>query len=257
MRLEPRRDDHWGSARPCVGVIIPALNEEKSIGLVLRDIPRSIVDRIVVVDNGSTDDTARVAELHGATVKYEAERGYGVACQAGVEAVGPGIDIVAFLDADHSDYPEDIEALTLPIVENRADFVIGSRTLLESSRNVLSWQQFWGNRLATTLIRWRLGHRYTDLGPFRAIRRSALETLCMKDRGYGWTVEMQVKAVCAGLRVMEVPVRYRPRVGHSKISGTLKGSVCAGAKIVWMIGRYSLASQSCYRTFAGRTPAEN
>ncbi len=257
MSLEAGGDARLGSARPRVAVIIPALNEEKSIGLVLRDIPRSIADRIVVVDNGSTDDTARVAELHGVIVKYEPKKGYGAACQAGLEALGPGIDIVVFLDADHSDYPEDIEALTLPIVENRADFVIGSRTLLESSRSVLSWHQVWGNRLATTLIRWCFRYQYTDLGPLRAIRRSAFDGLRIKDRGYGWTVEMQVKAVCTDLRVMEVPVRYRPRIGHSKISGTLKGSVCAGAKIVWTIGRYSLASQSFCRAFARRTPAES
>lgn len=257
MSLEVGGEARLGSANSRVAVIIPALDEEKAIGLVLRDIPRSIVDQVIVVDNGSTDGTKREAESRGAIVRYQPKRGYGAACQAGVEALGPEIDIVVFLDADHSDYPEDMEALTLPIVENRADFVIGSRTLLESSRNVLSWQQFWGNWLATTLIRWRLGHRYTDLGPFRAIRRDALEALSMTDRGYGWTVEMQVKTVRAGLRVMEVPVRYRRRIGHSKISGTLKGSVCAGAKIVWTIGRYSLASQSCGRTFARRTPAES
>lgn len=257
MSLEGEGEARLGNANSRVAVIIPALNEEKSVGLVLRDIPRSIVDQVIVVDNGSTDGTAREAESRGAIVRYQPKRGYGAACQAGVEALGPEIDIVVFLDADHSDYAEDIEALTLPIVENRADFVIGSRTLLESSRNVLSWPQFWGNLLATTLIRWRFGHRYTDLGPFRAIRPSALEALCMKDRGCGWTVEMQVKAVCADLRVMEVPVRYRPRIGHSKISGTLKGSVRAGAKILWTIGRYSLASQSCCRTFARRTPAES
>ncbi len=144
-----------------------------------------------------------------------------------------------------------------PITENRADFVIGSRTLRDDSRKALSWQQHWGNALATKLIGWRFGHRFTDLGPFRAIRRDALEALAMKDRGYGWTVEMQVKAVCAGVRVVEVPVRYRPRIGYSKVSGTVKGSVCAGAKILWTIGRYSLASQSCCRTFARRTPAES
>ena len=257
MSLEAGGEARLGSANSRVAVIIPALDEEKALGLVLRDIPLSIVDQVIVVDNGSTDGTAQEAESHGAIVRYQPKRGYGAACQAGVEALGPEIDIVVFLDADHSDHAEDIEALTLPIVENRADFMIGSRTLLQSSRNVLSWQQFWGNWLATALIRWRFGHRYTDLGPFRAIRRSALETLCMKDRGYGWTVEMQVKAVCADLRVMEVPVRYRPRVGHSKISGTLKGSICAGAKILRTTGRYSLASQSCGRTLARRTPAES
>lgn len=257
MSLEGRGKPHFASTRPRIGVIIPALNEEKSIGLVLRDIPRSIVDHVIVVDNGSIDGTAREATLHGAMVKFEPKRGYGAACQAGLEVLPPEVEIVVFLDADYSDYPEETEALTLPIVQNRADLVIGSRTLLESSRKVLGWHQFWGNRLATALIRWRFGYRYTDLGPFRAIRRSALDELRMTDRGYGWTAEMQVKAVCVGLRVIEVPVRYRPRVGSSKISGTLKGSIWAGGKILWTIARYSSSSGICHRILGRHTAAEN
>lgn len=251
------RDAGRDADTPRVGVIVPALNEEKAIELVLCEIPRNAVDQVIVVDNGSTDHTARKAASCGAEVIFEPKRGYGAACQAGIESLASDTDIVVFLDADHSDYPEEIEALTLPIAQNRADFVIGSRTLRASSRRVLSWRQSWGNRLATTLIRWCFGYRYTDLGPFRAIRRRALELLCIKDRGYGWTVEMQIKAAGAGLRVMEVPVRYRPRIGHSKISGSLKGSIFAGAKILSTIGRYSLTSHSNCRTFARRTPPEN
>lgn len=248
------RDGSIRSSGPRVGVIIPALNEEKAIELVLHDIPRNAVYQVIVVDNGSTDHTARKAASCGAEVKFEPKRGYGAACQAGVESLASDTNIVVFLDADHSDYPEEIEALTLPIAQNRADLVIGSLTLRESSRRVLSRRQSWGNRLATTLIQWCFGYRYTDLGPFRAIRRSALHGLCMKDQGYGWTVEMQIKAACAGLRVMEVPVRYRSRIGHSKISGSLKGSMFAGAKILLTIGRYSLPPHSYCRTFARRTP---
>lgn len=240
MSFEAERDACLGSGRPRVGVIIPALNEEKAIGLVLRDIPRGIVDQVIVVDNGSSDNTAREAESCGATVKYEPKRGYGAACQTGIRGLAPDIDIVVFLDADYSDHPEEIEMLLLPIIEKRVDFVIGSRTLRDDSRKALSWQQHWGNRLATKLIGWRVGYQFTDLGPFRAIRRDALEALSMQDRGYGWTVEMQVKAACAGLRVVEVPVRYRTRIGYSKVSGTLRGAVGAGTKILYTIGRYAL-----------------
>lgn len=257
MTCEARRDGRSGSERPRVGVIIPALDEEKAIGLVLRDIPRGIVDQVIVVDNGSRDNTAREAQSCGATVICEARRGYGAACQAGLDGLAPDIDIVVFLDADYSDHPEEIEMLLSPIAENRADLVIGSRTLRSDSRKALSWQQHWGNGLANKLIRWRFGYQFTDLGPFRAIRRDVLETLSMRDRGYGWTVEMQLKTACAGLRILEVPVRYRTRIGHSKISGTLKGSVCAGARILCTIGKYSFAPQSYCRTFARRTPAES
>jgi glycosyltransferase involved in cell wall biosynthesis len=242
------------SVLPHVAVIIPALNEEQAIGRVLQDIPRGSANQVIVVDNGSTDATAAVARSRGATVLCEAERGYGAACLAGLNALDPLTNVVVFLDADYSDYPEEMEALLAPIFANEADLMIGSRTRHGSANSALSRQQIWGNRLATTLIRWRFGHRFTDLGPFRAIRRDALEALGMKDRGYGWTVEMQVKAMRAGLRVTEVPVRYRPRIGQSKISGTLRGAVSAGVKILYTIAKYSIGSRSDCRPWAAGAP---
>jgi glycosyltransferase involved in cell wall biosynthesis len=211
---------------------------------------------VVVVDNGSTDGTARMAESLGATVGWEPERGYGAACLKGLEWLGQDIEIVVFLDADYSDHPEEIETLILPIAENLADLVVGSRMLREESRQALSWQQQWGNRLATKLVGWRFGYRFTDLGPFRAIRRDALESLRMRDRGYGWTVEMQLKAACAGLRIVEVPVRYRRRIGYSKVSGTVRGAVAAGAKILYTIGRYAMKYQPNRQAVIARQMAD-
>ena len=256
MSIEAGSDGRLKRERPGVGVIIPALNEEKAIGLVLRDIPRSAVDQVIVVDNGSSDSTAREAKSYGAMVKYEPVRGYGSACLTGLKALGPEIEIVVFLDADYSDHPEEIPTLLSPISENQADFVIGSRTIRDTSRRTLSWQQLWGNWLATKLIRWRFRYPFTDLGPFRAIRRGVLEALSMKDRSYGWTVEMQVKAACAGLRILEVPVDYRPRIGHSKISGTLRGAVGAGVKILYTIGRHALKFKECRQPIASKTMPE-
>lgn len=252
--------DGWSlfrrDGRSRVAVIIPALNEEEAIGLVLRDIPRDIVDEVIVVDNGSIDATARTAESLGALVRSEPQKGYGAACLKGIESLAPDIEIVVFLDGDYSDHPEEIATLVRPIAENLADFVIGSRTLREESRKALSWQQQWGNRLATKLVQWRFGYRFTDLGPFRAIRRDALEALGMRDRGYGWTVEMQVKAACAGLRALEVPVSYRPRVGRSKISGTLSGALRAGAKILYTIAKYALLYEPCRVRMISKSVAE-
>jgi glycosyltransferase involved in cell wall biosynthesis len=256
VSFEDGKFSRLASTRPRVGVIIPALNEEKAIRLVLRDIPRSIVDQVIVVDNGSSDNTAREAESGGAIVKHEPRRGYGAACQTGIKALLPNIDLCVFLDADYSDYPEEIEMLLSPIAENRADFVIGSRTLRADSRKALSWQQRLGNGLATKLIRWRFGYQFTDLGPFRAIRRDALEALSLRDRGYGWTVEMQVKAACAGLRVVEVPVRYRTRIGTSKISGTLLGAMFAGTKILYTIAKYARRYKPCGARMISRPVAE-
>jgi glycosyltransferase involved in cell wall biosynthesis len=222
-----------------VSVIIPALNEEEAISFVLRDLPKGQIHQVLVVDNGSTDRTSEVARSHGATVIQQSERGYGAACLAGLKAVENETAIVVFLDGDYSDFPDELDKLLSPILEGRADMVIGTRTRHRNSRSVLTLQQRWGNWLATTLIHLRFGHRFTDLGPFRAIRKESLEKLAMRDRNFGWTAEMQIKAVLAGLRILEVPVRYRARIGTSKISGTIKGVVLAGITILYTIFKYS------------------
>ena len=225
--------------RPRVSLIIPALNEEKSIGAVLNAIPRQLVSEIIVVDNGSTDRTADVARHCGARVVVQPERGYGAACLAGIAEIAADCEIVAFVDADFSDFPEDLEKLLQPLHENKAEMVIGTRTATRESRSALTPQQRYGNWLATTLVKIFFGYRYTDLGPFRAIRRDALEQLGMIDRNYGWTIEMQIKAARHKLRIAEVPVRYRIRIGRSKISGTVKGTMLAGAKIIYTIFKYA------------------
>lgn len=227
-----------------VSVIIPALDEEEAIVRVLGDLPKpgqvqdGVVFDIVVVDNGCTDRTSVRAEQMGARVIHEPRRGYGQACLAGLAAVDSP-DIILFLDGDYSDYPEEAAAVIAPIRQQRADLVIGSRVLGERESGALLPQARAGNVLATTLIRLLYGVRYTDLGPFRAIRYSSLQQLQMSDRDYGWTVEMQVKAARQGLRIAEVPVRYRKRIGQSKISGTLIGTVRAGHKILWTIFRHA------------------
>lgn len=220
-----------------IGVVIPARDEEAAIGKVLAAIP-SWVDAIVVADNGSRDRTGEIARAAGAIVVAEPRPGYGAACLAGLAAL-PAADIVVFLDGDYSDYPEDMGQLVDPIVAGRADLVIGSRVLGRAEPGALTPQQRLGNALATWLIRliWRA--RYTDLGPFRAIRRDALDRLAMGDRDFGWTVEMQIKAAEAGLAHVEVPVRYRARIGASKISGTILGTVRAGTKILSIIARHA------------------
>ncbi len=226
-------------ARPQVTLIIPALNEEKSLGHVLADVPRALVDEVIVVDNGSTDRTAHVARQGGARVVAQPERGYGAACLAGIASLNSACGIVVFLDADYSDYPEEMAHLIKPLLAGDADMVIGTRTQNGDARRALAPQQRWGNLLATMLMRWCFGFRYTDLGPFRALRRDALTKLEMTDRNFGWTVEMQIKAVQNGLRIVEVPVRYRVRIGRSKISGTVKGTLLAGTKILYTIFKYA------------------
>ncbi|MGH9928019.1 MAG: glycosyltransferase family 2 protein, partial [Pyrinomonadaceae bacterium] len=205
----------------CVCVIIPALNEEETIADVVRDIPREIAGEIVVVDNGSDDRTAERAREAGARVVAEPRRGYGRACAAGVSALGPDCEIVVFLDGDGSDCPELMDRLVKPIVDERYDFVIGSRTRGERESGSLNFQQVFAGRVAGLLLSWLYGVRYTDMCPFRAIRRDALAGLGMREETYGWNLEMQMRAARAGLRVLEVPVNHRRRAGgKSKVSGT-------------------------------------
>ncbi len=218
-----------------VAIVMPARNEEEALPRVLAEIPAGMADRIVVVDNGSEDETARVARDAGAEVVWEERPGYGCACQAGLaHLLDNPPEIVVFLDADHSDYPEDLPVLLSPLFDNEADFVCGSRVELAGS-GVLPPQVRWGNGLATWLISLLFDHSYTDMGPFRAIRWESLQSLQMRDPAYGWNAEMQVKALQRGLRVVEVPVRYRQRIGQSKISGTLKGTFLAGHGIIFTI----------------------
>jgi len=221
-----------------VAVVIPARNEAASLPMVLDAIPRHLVDEVVVVDNASTDGTAEAALGRGAILLREPRRGYGSACLRGLEHLrARRPDVVVFLDADYSDRPEEMALLLEPIERGQADLVIGSRVLGTRERGALLPQARVGNWVATRLIRALYGGRFTDLGPFRAVRFEALERLGMADRDFGWTAEMQVKALLAGLRVREVPVSYRRRVGTSKITGTLSGTLRAGAKILWTIGR--------------------
>lgn len=226
----------------CIGVVIPALNEEAAIGRVIAEIP-AWVDRVVVADNGSRDRTAAVARSAGAIVVEQPEPGYGAACLAGLAHI-ENADVIVFLDGDYSDYPEDMAALVEPIIAGQYDLVLGSRILGVREAGALTPQQHFGNWLATSLIRVIWGAHYTDLGPFRAVSRAALDRLRMADRNYGWTVEMQVKAAELGLRSLEVPVRYRKRIGVSKVSGTVSGSVKAGIKILSVIGRHALRARN-------------
>ncbi len=221
-----------------VGVVIPALNEAEALPLVLRAIP-AWVAHVVVADNGSSDGTAGVARACGAMVVSEPVRGYGRACQTALAAMPP-VDVIVFLDGDASDVPGEMGMLVAPIAEGRAEMVIGSRTAGVREQGSLTPQQVFGNALACLLIRLIWGQRYSDLGPFRAIRWSALQRLAMADKDYGWTVEMQVRAAKLAMAVAEVPVSYRRRVGVSKVSGTIRGVIGAGTKILYVIGRETL-----------------
>lgn len=229
--------------KPVIDVIIPAQDEEQSIGLVLANMPKGLVREVIVCNNASTDRTAWVAQEGGATVLDEPEEGYGSACLRGIgylqqkpQAEQP--DVVVFMDADYSDYPEEMPALIRPILEEEMDLVIGSRVLGDVQRGAMQPQQIFGNWLATNLIRLFYSYHFTDLGPFRAIKFKKLLELDMEDRDFGWTVEMQVKAAKMGFRTKEVPVSYRRRIGTSKVSGTVRGSFLAGHKILWTIFKF-------------------
>ncbi len=224
-----------------VFVVIPVLNEEESLPLVLNDLPK--VGKVIVVDNGSTDKTADLAEQNGATVVPEPQRGYGAACLRGLQFiadldVSEHPDIVVFVDGDYSDHPDLLPNLVEPIIGDRFDFVLGSRLLGEREPGAMPWQSLFGNRLACFLMRLFFGARHTDLGPFRAIKYPQLVALEMVDTNFGWTVEMQIKARRHRLRTMEIPVPYRCRIGESKISGTISGSIKAGYKILYLIFKY-------------------
>ena len=224
---------------PTITVIIPAFNEEKSIGKVVSDIPRDLVEHVIVVNNNSNDNTVEVAKSAGAIVMDEPRRGYGWACLKGIEKSRElKTDIVVFMDGDYSDYPEEIVKVIAPILEDNHDMVIGSRVLGKREKGSLTPQQVFGNWLATKLIRLFYGARFTDLGPFRAIKSDALEQLKMADKTYGWTIEMQIKASKEKMKFCEVPVNYRKRIGVSKVSGTIKGTVLAGIKIIFAIFKY-------------------
>lgn len=227
-------------------MIIPARNEEHALGRVLDDLPS--VGAVIVVDNGSTDRTADVARSRGCVVVHESKAGYGTACLAGLAAIERRThvgesncpEVIVFLDGDYSDHPEYLPSLAAPVLAGRSDFVLGSRLLGNRERGAMPVQSLLGNRLACYLIRLLWGVTYTDLGPFRAIRFDALQALQMQDRNFGWTIEMQIKAAVAGLRMEEVATPYRRRIGKSKISGTVSGTIRASAKILYTIAKYAL-----------------
>jgi len=226
--------------KPIIDVIIPAYNEERSIGLVLADIPQDWVREVIVCNNASTDRTRAVAEEGGATVLDQPKMGYGSACLKGIaylkeKPAAEQPDVVVFLDGDYSDHPEELPKLLQPIIEKDVDLVIGSRALGSMESGAMMPQQVFGNWLATNLIRLFYGYHFTDLGPFRAIKWQQLLAIRMEDPDFGWTVEMQVKAAKFKLKCEEIAVTYRRRVGVSKVSGTIRGAILAGHKILWTI----------------------
>jgi glycosyltransferase involved in cell wall biosynthesis len=227
-----------------INVVIPVFNESGSIGHVLKDIPADLVSEVIVVNNGSTDNTEEIAKANGATVLLEDRKGYGSACLRGIayiqqKPLADQPEIVVFIDGDYSDYPEQMRELVKPIVDGHFDMVIGSRAKGKRIKGSMAPQQIFGNWLATSLIKLFFGAKFTDLGPFRAITWSALQSLHMKDTNYGWTVEMQIKVAKKKLRFTEIAVDYRPRIGVSKITGTVKGTILAGYKIITTIFKYS------------------
>ncbi len=225
-----------------IDVIIPAFNEQNAIGHVLDDIPDKVVRRVIVCDNNSSDRTSEIAKSKGAVVVKEPRPGYGYACLKCMDYIEkshlPPPEIVVFLDADYSDYPEQMHELIAPIVKDGYDLVIGSRALGEREKGSMTPQQLFGNWLATKLIERIYGYHFTDLGPFRAIKYDKLLKMEMTDKTYGWTVEMQIKAAKMNLKCTEVPAHYKKRIGHSKVSGTVTGSIGAGWKILYTIYKY-------------------
>jgi glycosyltransferase involved in cell wall biosynthesis len=224
-----------------VAVVIPALNEAEAIGRVLSDIPAGVVDEVIVVNNDSTDATAEIARKAGATVLDETRRGYGSACMKAIDYLVSKAnrpDIVVFLDGDYSDHPEEMPHLIEPLVSGACDLSIGSRTRGNRESGSMPWHQVFGNWLATLLIRLFYGAKFTDLGPFRAMRLERLLALEMKERTYGWPIEMQLKAVKRKMRICEIPVSYRTRIGRSKISGTLRGTLMSGYMIISAVFKY-------------------
>lgn len=227
--------------KPIIKVIIPAHNEADAITKVIHDIPDSVAE-IIVVDNASTDSTSKNAKNAGATVLFEPKKGYGHACLKGIDYIEnqkETTEIVVFLDGDYSDYPEELEKLVAPIIDNNVDFVLGTRARALREKGAMQPQQIFGNWLATTLMTLFFKSKFTDLGPFRAIKYPVLKALMMEDKTYGWTVEMQLKILKKEFTYLEVAVNYRNRIGVSKVSGTLKGSIFAGIKILIWIFKYS------------------
>jgi len=224
-----------------IKVIIPAFNEEASIGKVISEIP-DLVSEIIVVSNNSSDQTETVAKMAGATVLREPQKGYGYACLKGLEYIASQEiepDIVVFLDGDYSDYPQDLHKIVAPIINNNMDLVIGSRVKRWREKGSMTFPQVFGNWLATSLMKLFFNAKFTDLGPFRAIKYKKLLALQMQDKTYGWTVEMQLKAIKKNYKYVEVPVHYKNRIGTSKVSGTIKGAIFAGVKILGWIFKYS------------------
>lgn len=227
---------------PDIKVIIPAFNEGDSIAAVIKEIPKS-VSEIIVVNNNSTDDTVKNAKAAGAIVLTENRKGYGYACLLGMDYLAQqskAPDVIVFIDGDYSDYPEELDKIVAPILNNTHDFVVGSRVKELREDGSMTPQQIFGNWLATFLMKIFFRARFTDLGPFRAIKYDKLLLLNMEDKTYGWTVEMQLKALKKKLAYTEIPVRYKKRIGISKVSGTVKGSIFAGIKILGWIFKYSI-----------------